>query len=121
MCSSIDIWAVGCIMAEVCTLRPLFAGASEIDTIFKTCQLLGTRKKTNRPEGYQLSSAMDFHWPQKVPSNLKTLIPNASSKAVQLLRDKLQRDPKKQPTAKSGPSTDLLADQAFTGLHHIEP
>lgn len=43
--SPIDIWAVGCIMAEVYTLRPLFPGASEIDTIFKICQLLGTPKK----------------------------------------------------------------------------
>lgn len=32
-------------MAEVYTLRPLFPGASEIDTIFKICQVLGTPKK----------------------------------------------------------------------------
>ncbi|CAD7691867.1 unnamed protein product [Nyctereutes procyonoides] len=48
--SPIDIWAVGCIMAEVYTLKPLFPGASEIDTIFKICQLLGTPKKTNWAE-----------------------------------------------------------------------
>lgn len=97
--SPIDIWAVGCIMAEVYTLRPLFPGASEIDTIFKICQVLGTPKKTDWPEGYQLSNAMNFRWPQCVPNNLKTLIPNASSEAVQLLRDMLQWDPKKRPTA----------------------
>ncbi|XP_070370843.1 serine/threonine-protein kinase ICK isoform X5 [Equus asinus] len=97
--SPIDIWAVGCIMAEVYTLRPLFPGASEIDTIFKICQVLGTPKKTDWPEGYQLSSAMNFRWPQCVPNNLKTLIPNASSEAIQLLRDMLQWDPKKRPTA----------------------
>ncbi|EPQ15055.1 Serine/threonine-protein kinase ICK [Myotis brandtii] len=97
--SPIDTWAVGCIMAEVYTLRPLFPGASEIDTIFKICQVLGTPKKTDWPEGYQLSSAMNFRWPQCVPNNLKTLIPNASSEAIQLLRDLLQWDPKKRPTA----------------------
>ncbi|KAF6114188.1 hypothetical protein HJG60_006542 [Phyllostomus discolor] len=97
--SPIDIWAVGCIMAEVYTLRPLFPGASEIDTIFKICQVLGTPKKTDWPEGYQLSSAMNFRWPQCVPNNLKTLVPNASSEAIQLLRDMLQWDPKKRPTA----------------------
>ncbi|XP_039708818.1 serine/threonine-protein kinase ICK isoform X2 [Pteropus medius] len=97
--SPIDIWAVGCIMAEVYTLRPLFPGASEIDTIFKICQVLGTPKKTDWPEGYQLSSAMNFRWPQCIPNNLKTLIPNASSEAIQLLRDMLQWDPKKRPTA----------------------
>ncbi|XP_021103301.1 serine/threonine-protein kinase ICK isoform X2 [Heterocephalus glaber] len=97
--SPIDVWAVGCIMAEVYTLRPLFPGASEIDTIFKICQVLGTPKKTDWPEGYQLSSAMNFRWPQCIPNNLKTLIPNASSEAIQLLRDMLQWDPKKRPTA----------------------
>lgn len=97
--SPIDIWAVGCIMAEVYTLRPLFPGASEIDTIFKICQVLGTPKKTDWPEGHQLSSAMNFRWPQCIPNNLKTLIPNASSEAIQLLRDMLQWDPKKRPTA----------------------
>uniref|UniRef100_A0A8C8S9C5 non-specific serine/threonine protein kinase n=1 Tax=Pelusios castaneus TaxID=367368 RepID=A0A8C8S9C5_9SAUR len=97
--SPIDIWAVGCIMAEVYTLRPLFPGASEIDTIFKICQVLGTPKKNNWPEGYQLAGAMNFHWPQCVPNNLKTLIPNAGSEAVQLMRDMLQWDAKKRPTA----------------------
>ncbi|XP_075058600.1 serine/threonine-protein kinase ICK isoform X2 [Mixophyes fleayi] len=97
--SPIDIWAVGCIMAEIYTLRPLFPGSSEIDTIFKICQVLGTPKKTDWLEGYQLASAMNFRWPQCVPNNLKTLIPNASSDGIQIMRDMLQWDPKKRPTA----------------------
>ncbi|XP_077165061.1 serine/threonine-protein kinase ICK [Paroedura picta] len=97
--SPIDVWAVGCIMAEVYTLRPLFPGSSEIDTIFKICQVLGTPKKNDWPEGYRLASTMNFRWPQCVPNNLKTLIPNASSEAIQLMRDMLQWDPKKRPTA----------------------
>uniref|UniRef100_A0ACB8GD04 Uncharacterized protein n=2 Tax=Sphaerodactylus townsendi TaxID=933632 RepID=A0ACB8GD04_9SAUR len=97
--SPIDIWAVGCIMAEVYTLRPLFPGCSEIDTIFKICQVLGTPKKNDWPEGYRLASTMNFRWPQCVPNNLKTLIPNASSEAIQLMRDMLQWDPKKRPMA----------------------
>ncbi|MEE6476631.1 hypothetical protein FKM82_011150 [Ascaphus truei] len=97
--SPIDMWAVGCIMAEVYTLRPLFPGSSEIDTIFKICQILGTPKKTDWPEGYQLASAMSFRWPQCVPNNLKTLVPNASGDGIQIMRDMLQWDPKKRPTA----------------------
>ena len=31
----VDLWAVGCIMAEVITLRPLFPGSSEVDEIYK--------------------------------------------------------------------------------------
>ncbi|KAF0027415.1 hypothetical protein F2P81_020156 [Scophthalmus maximus] len=97
--SPIDQWAVGCIMAELYTLRPLFPGSSEVDTIFKICQVLGTPKKNDWPEGFQLASAMNFRWPQCVPSNLKTLIPNASSEAVHLMTDLLQWDPKKRPAS----------------------
>ena len=40
--SPIDIWAVGCIMAEVYTGRPLFPGSGSVDQIFKICSILGT-------------------------------------------------------------------------------
>ncbi|KAM9308836.1 serine/threonine-protein kinase MAK [Gastrophryne carolinensis] len=97
--SPIDIWAVGSIMAELYTLRPLFPGTSEVDMVFKICQVVGTPKKSDWPEGYQLAAAMNFRFPQCVPINLKTLIPNASEEALTLLRDMLLWDPKKRPTA----------------------
>ncbi|XP_029418680.1 serine/threonine-protein kinase MAK [Nannospalax galili] len=97
--SPIDVWAVGSIMAELYTLRPLFPGTSEVDEIFKICQVLGTPKKNDWPEGYQLASSMNFHFPQCVPINLKTLIPNASNEAIQLMTEMLSWDPKKRPTA----------------------
>ncbi|XP_049912832.1 serine/threonine-protein kinase MAK isoform X8 [Epinephelus moara] len=97
--SPIDLWAVGCIMAELYTLRPLFPGNSEVDEIFKICQVLGTVKKSDWSEGHQLASAMNFRFPQCVPTHLKTLIPNASNEAIALMRDLLQWDPKKRPTA----------------------
>ncbi|WAR23955.1 CILK1-like protein [Mya arenaria] len=74
--SPIDMWAVGCIMAEMYTLRPLFPGSSEIDEIFKVCTVLGTPKQ-----------------------NLKSLIPNASNEAVQLMKDMLNWNPQKRPTS----------------------
>nr|XP_045722336.1 serine/threonine-protein kinase MAK isoform X2 [Mirounga angustirostris] len=97
--SPIDVWAVGSIMAELYTLRPLFPGTSEVDEIFKICQVLGTPKKSDWPEGYQLASSMNFRFPQCVPTNLKTLIPNASNEAIQLMTEMLNWDPKKRPTA----------------------
>uniref|UniRef100_A0AAY4DV63 non-specific serine/threonine protein kinase n=1 Tax=Denticeps clupeoides TaxID=299321 RepID=A0AAY4DV63_9TELE len=97
--SPIDQWAVGCIMAELYTLRPLFPGSSEVDTIFKVCQVLGTPTKNDWPEGHHLAAAMNFRWPQCVPTSLRCLIPNASAEAIQLMRDLLQWDPKKRPAA----------------------
>ncbi|XP_076028582.1 uncharacterized protein LOC143017709 [Oratosquilla oratoria] len=97
--SPIDIWAVGAIMAEIYTFRPLFPGSSEIDQIFKICSVLGTPDKRDWPECYGLAQAMNFKFPQFAPTPLSTLIPNASGEAIQLMQDMLKWNPAKRPTA----------------------
>uniref|UniRef100_A0A3B5AKE6 non-specific serine/threonine protein kinase n=1 Tax=Stegastes partitus TaxID=144197 RepID=A0A3B5AKE6_9TELE len=97
--SPIDIWAVGCIMAELYTLRPLFPGNSEVDEIFKICQVLGTLKKSDWPDGYNLATSMNFRFPKYTPTSLRSLIPNASNEAISLMKDMLQWDPEKRPSA----------------------
>ncbi|XP_022092624.1 serine/threonine-protein kinase MAK-like [Acanthaster planci] len=96
--SPIDVWAIGCIMAELYTLRPLFPGNSEVDEIFKICSVLGTPKKDEWSEGYKLAANMNFKFPQCVPVPLKTLIPNASNDALALMKDMLAWNPQKRPT-----------------------
>nr|XP_031841519.1 serine/threonine-protein kinase dyf-5 isoform X2 [Nomia melanderi] len=97
--SPIDIWAVGCIMAELYTFRPLFPGKSEIDEIFKICSVIGTPEKDDWPEGYQLAAAMNFKFPNFTRTSLNVLIPNASQEAVIFMEDMLQWNPIKRPTA----------------------
>lgn len=97
--SPIDIWAVGCIMAELYTFRPLFPGNSEIDEIFKIFSVLGTPDKRDWPEGHQLASAMNFKFPQFSPTPLSSIIPNASKDAIMLMENMLRWNPSKRPTA----------------------
>ena len=97
--SPIDQFAVGAIMAELFTLRPLFPGASEPDQIFKLCGVLGTPTQKTWPEGLKLASAMNFKFPQFSPTPLSVLVPNASEDALDLLTELLQFDPNKRPTA----------------------
>lgn len=97
--SPIDMWAVGCIMAELYTFRPLFPGKSEIDEIFKICSVIGTPDKNDWPEGYRLAAAMNFRFPNFTKTSLNVLITNASQEAVSLMEDMLQWNPIKRPTA----------------------
>ncbi|XP_015788644.1 serine/threonine-protein kinase ICK-like [Tetranychus urticae] len=96
--SPIDIWAVGCIMAELYSLQPLFPGRSEIDQIFRICSVLGTPDKRDWMEGYQLASTMNFKFPLMSPISLESAIPNASSGAIDLLVDMLKWNSSKRPT-----------------------
>ncbi|KAL6070775.1 hypothetical protein STEG23_029321 [Scotinomys teguina] len=120
--SPIDVWAVGSIMAELYTFRPLFPGTSEVDEIFKICQVLGTPKKSDWPEGYQLASSMNFRFPQCIPINLKTLIPNASTEAIQLMTEMLSWDPKKRPTARQALKHPYFQVGQVLGpsVHHVD-
>ncbi|CAF4765913.1 unnamed protein product, partial [Rotaria sp. Silwood2] len=38
----VDIWSVGCIMAELILLKPLFAGTDHIDQLTKIFDVVGT-------------------------------------------------------------------------------
>lgn len=97
--SPIDLWAVGCIMAELFTLRPLFPGSSELDELYKIVAVLGTPSQQDWPEGHKLAAAMHFRFPQMVPTPLRTLITNASPAALDLMRDLMLWNPSKRPTA----------------------
>uniref|UniRef100_A0A182NNP4 non-specific serine/threonine protein kinase n=1 Tax=Anopheles dirus TaxID=7168 RepID=A0A182NNP4_9DIPT len=97
--SSIDLWAVGCIMAELYTFRPLFPGSSEVDQLFKICSILGTPDKTDWPDGHKLAATIQFRFPECPRIPLASLVTRASTAGIQLLEDMLQWEPEKRPTA----------------------
>lgn len=51
---AIDLWAMGCIMSELYTFRPLFPGSSEVDQLFKICSVLGTPEKVMKQYHFML-------------------------------------------------------------------
>ena len=96
--SPIDIFALGCIMAELYTLNPLFSGSSEIDQLNKICSVQGTPPKS-WTEGYKQASAMKMCFPNFTPQSQKDLIKTASPEAIDLLDQMLQFDGFKRPSA----------------------
>ncbi|GBM59409.1 Serine/threonine-protein kinase ICK [Araneus ventricosus] len=97
--SPIDMWAVGCIMAELYNLKPLFPGRTEIDQIFRICSILGTPDQRDWPEGYRLAAEMNFKFPQFVEMPIQSIVRNASQEGCTLLKDLIRWNPDKRPTA----------------------
>ena len=56
--SPVDLWSIGCILAEMISLAPSFPGDSEIDTLFKIFQALGTPTPESWPG---VDSLKDWH------------------------------------------------------------
>eukprot|EP00238_Polyblepharides_amylifera_P004131 CAMPEP_0196593244 /NCGR_PEP_ID=MMETSP1081-20130531/75130_1 /TAXON_ID=36882 /ORGANISM="Pyramimonas amylifera, Strain CCMP720" /LENGTH=467 /DNA_ID=CAMNT_0041917175 /DNA_START=391 /DNA_END=1794 /DNA_ORIENTATION=+ len=95
----IDMFAVGCIMAELYTLRPLFPGSSETDEIYKICSVLGTPTTSSWADGLKLAANMNFRFPQFAPTPISSLIPHASQEALEMIEGLIAWDPARRPTA----------------------
>ncbi|XP_045451057.1 serine/threonine-protein kinase MAK [Melitaea cinxia] len=95
----IDLWAVGCIMAELYTCRPLFPGNSEIDQLYKITAVLGTPSREEWPDGYALADALRFRFPASGGVPLARVLPAASPPAVALLAALLRYPPRERPSA----------------------
>lgn len=97
--AAIDVWAIGAIMAELFTLRPLFPGASEVDEIYRICAVIGSPNQQTWSDGLKLAGSLNFQFPQLAPTNLAHLIPSASPEAIDLIQAMCVWDPSKRPTA----------------------
>lgn len=94
--SPLDLWACGCIMAELYTLRPLFPGQSEQDQLFKIVSVLGAPSQNQWPEGFKLASQMNVRFPQMSPTKLESIVPTAGADGVQLMYGTMMWDPNKR-------------------------
>lgn len=88
-----DMWAVGCIMAEMITKRPLFPGDSEVDELFKIFRFLGTPTEETWPG---VTSLQDWNeafplWPTL---SLRKTIPNVCDDGLDMIQRFLVLDPR---------------------------
>ncbi|KNE72630.1 CMGC/CDK protein kinase, variant [Allomyces macrogynus ATCC 38327] len=72
--TSIDIWSAGCIFAEMATGRPLFAGSTGPDQLYRIYKVLGTPTAATWPTGPALPEWRD-DWPQLDPVPLEPMVP----------------------------------------------
>ncbi|TYJ52109.1 hypothetical protein B9479_007289 [Cryptococcus floricola] len=95
--SSIDMWSVGCILAELLGGKPIFKGEDYVDQLNKILNLLGTpTEDTLRRVGSPRAQDYIRSLPIKPRVRFETLYPSASPLALDLLGKLLTFDPAKR-------------------------
>ncbi|XP_043843936.1 cyclin-dependent kinase 10 isoform X2 [Dromiciops gliroides] len=97
--TSIDMWAVGCILAELLAHKPLLPGSSEIHQIDLIVQLLGTPNENIWPGFSKLPLVSQYSLRKQPYNNLKHKFPWLSEAGLRLLNFLFMYDPKKRATA----------------------
>ncbi|CAG8748953.1 5348_t:CDS:2, partial [Cetraspora pellucida] len=130
--SPIDLWAVGTIMAELFSLKPLFPGQSEIDQLFKISEILGS--PCIRPElsdgagggewkdGVKLAKSLGFAFSQTAPKPLSKLFPQStSSRFLEFISHLLRYDPRQRLTALDALKHPYFVESNFIFVPQHEP
>ncbi|KAL6779722.1 CDKH1 [Auxenochlorella protothecoides x Auxenochlorella symbiontica] len=73
--TAVDVWSVGCIMAELLTREPLFPGKGEIDQLGKIFGLLGTPTEETWPGLDRLPNFRKFNFRQERKNTLRAAFP----------------------------------------------
>mmetsp|Transcript_25524 Transcript_25524/g.43054 ORF Transcript_25524/g.43054 Transcript_25524/m.43054 type:complete len:300 (-) Transcript_25524:245-1144(-) len=102
-----DMWAVGVIIAEMVSKRPLFPGDSEVDELFKIFRMLGTPTEKTWPG---VTSLHDWNeafplWPQL---KIKNFLPQFCDEGIDLIERLLILDPRHRLSAREALSHPYL-------------
>ncbi|XP_017766510.1 PREDICTED: cyclin-dependent kinase 4-like [Eufriesea mexicana] len=92
----VDIWSVGCILAELSRLEPLFPGTSEGDQLDRIFQVIGTPSQEEWPGNVSLSWTA---FPYRQPKPLAAIIPDLNEHGLDLIKNMLMFGPHRRLTA----------------------
>ena len=96
----VDMWAIGPIIVEMVTKRPMFPADCEIDMLYKIFRILGTPTESNWPG---VTNLKDWNpafpmWPK---ISLRSIAPQLDEQGLDLIQQTLNYDPKTRISAKA--------------------
>jgi serine/threonine protein kinase len=116
--SSVDMWSLGCIFAELYLKRPLFMGQSDIDQLYKIFEVLGLPSDENWPvnsviplRSFSSNANLDHKGRQSGAESLIRLIPALDANALDLLVKLLDFNLTNRMTAKDSLLHSFFSDQ----------
>lgn len=105
----VDMWALGTILSEMVNLKPLFPGQSEVDQVFRICEVLGDpttdygKDENGRIRGggywdrsYKMAKSVGFSFPKIQPINFYSLYDQhlVPLQLIDMMADLMRYDPK---------------------------
>ncbi|XP_059475845.1 cyclin-dependent kinase 4 [Neocloeon triangulifer] len=108
----VDVWACGCIMAELFRRTPLFCGSSEANQLERIFHVIGTPSEEEWPESVSIAHS-SFN--RKPGIDLSSLVPQMCPDAKHLLQQMLVFNPQRRICA-----ADALEDPYFA-THGLAP
>ncbi|KAK3227537.1 hypothetical protein Dsin_007399 [Dipteronia sinensis] len=114
--TAVDVWSIGCILAEMVNQETLFPGETENDQLIKIFRVRGTPNEENWP-GVTSLVGFQLNFPYQDPLDLKTVVPNLEPAGVDLLSEMLCLDPKKRITAENALQHDYFKLDGLLNAH----
>lgn len=106
----VDLWSLGCIFAELLTLKPLFPGTSDIDQIGRIFSVLGNLTEEVWPGCVKLPDYGTISFAKvENPTGIEACLPNRSPDEISLVKKLVCYDPASRATA-----MELLHDEYFS-------
>lgn len=105
----VDVWAIGTMLAEMVTKRPMFPGDSEIDELFKIFRLLGTPNEEVWP-GVTALQDWNEDFPVWPSLNVARCVPDLCDNGIDLIEQMLAIDPRRRISCKEALTHPYFSD-----------
>uniref|UniRef100_A0A1B0D110 Uncharacterized protein n=1 Tax=Phlebotomus papatasi TaxID=29031 RepID=A0A1B0D110_PHLPP len=107
----VDIWATGCLYAEMMTGEPLFPGESDVDQLFQIIRVLG--KVNARHQILITRNTLFKGMKQEQDTNLNSIFPDWNRDSLNFLEQCLQMDTMIRPDTRKLLKHDLFTKDDF--------